>query len=758
MKTQIIIHGHFYQPPRENPETGIIQQQMDNSEFLDWNENITESCYKTNAYSRFLNQFGNIKNISNNYSWISWNFGPTLLEWLKKNHPDIISKLQLSDKESIKRLGYGNAVAQGFNHTILPLDSPRTRELEVKWGIDYFKSIFNRQAEGFWCPECAINSDTIDTLAENNIKWVILSPWQVKTIENENSEMVELGSSPAPFDQPYIIQGKKHSITAFFYNPDLASGISFGHYLKDADKLYDKLLEIKNKNNCSLIHYATDGEIYGHHEPFGDMAIAALIQKIKTKDDFELVNYSSYLEKHPAVLHAILKSGEDNKGTSWSCEHGVSRWYKDCSCQTGGQPGWNQKWRTPLRSALASLESVVYSTFDKEIKNIFENEDKKLPFNLLVSYSQVLSQTQTVKAFVNAQNIKEDNKVKLALLFEGVKNMMYSFTSCGFFFSEISGLESKQNLCYALYAIKILSPFLPKGTLDLFMDTLSQAKSNIKKEGNGKTIVQKLLKTLSGEVEAGLYFYISNKITKTNIDKGYGYYKLISSDSQKYFSLFNTNTLQTYNLIINGNIDENRKWNFTVQNEKNEEQFFDFQDIPKRMVHDFILQINSSGIYYRQSELLELSRLMHIYSSLLGNKEDLKKDSYYQENCNYCVYNMRSVFNVSNSTFIKNWEKNKSSIKTIISFLKNKGRNQDILTVKTFIDCHISKIAHQTLLTPQDIDFLYDFIRTIREINIEPNLTEIQNKIYPLLKQTQKVEGVLFELGKDLNFDMDFLN
>jgi len=758
MKTQIIIHGHFYQPPRENPETGIIQQQMENSEFLDWNENITQSCYKANAYSRFLNQFGNIKNISNNYSWISWNFGPTLLEWLKKNHPDIIYKLQISDKESIKRLGYGNAIAQGFNHTILPLDSERTRKLEVKWGIDYFKSIFKRNPEGFWCPECAINPETIDTLAENKIKWVILSPWQAQSIENENSEMIELGSNPAPFDQPYIIQGKKHSITAFFYNPELASGVSFGHYLQDADKLYEKLLEIKNKNNSSLIHYATDGEIYGHHEPFGDMAVAALIQKIQNNNDFELVNYSSYLKQHPAVLHAVLKPGEENKGTSWSCEHGVSRWYKDCSCQTGGQPGWNQKWRTPLRSALTSLESVVYSTFDKEVKSIYETENNQFPFNLLVSYGQVLSRKKTIKAFVESQKIKEKDKLKLALLLEGVKNMMYSFTSCGFFFSEISGLEPKQNLYYALYAIKILSPYLPKDTLDQFMETLSKAKSNIKKEGNGKTIVQRLLGNLSGEVEAGLYFYISNKITKANVDKDYGYYKLISFDSQNKITVLNSNTLQTYNLIINGNIDENRKWNFTVQNEKLEEQFFDYQDIPKRMLHDFILKINSSGIYYRQSKLLQLSRLMHIYSSLIGNKEDLKTDPYYQENCNYCVYNMRSVFNVSNSTFKKNWEKNKSSIKTIISFLKYKGRNQDILTVKTFIDCHISKIAHQAILKPSDIDFLYDFIRTIREINIEPALTEIQNKIYPLLIETKEIDGILYKLGKDLNFDMDFLN
>ena len=273
MKTSIIIHGHFYQPPRENPYTGILDNQESAKPFANWNEAVYRTCYLPNAYSRYLSPYGKITNIYNNYSSISANFGPTLLNWIDTAHPYFINKLKEADSISISNTGHSNFLAQCYNHAILPLETRRNKTLQVKWAIEDYKYRFGHEPEGLWLGECAIDKETVDVLGENNIKFVVLSPWQGTSIDGKS-----LNGKPAPCNRAFIIEGFEKSISAFFYDPDLASGISFGHFLRDADDLYGKIKNIrKERNNPKLIHWATDGEIYGHHEPYGDMALAALI-------------------------------------------------------------------------------------------------------------------------------------------------------------------------------------------------------------------------------------------------------------------------------------------------------------------------------------------------------------------------------------------------------------------------------------------------------------------------------------------------
>ncbi|MCF0262841.1 MAG: DUF3536 domain-containing protein, partial [Sphaerochaetaceae bacterium] len=401
MKTSIIIHGHFYQPPRENPYTGIVPNQSSAKPSANWNEAIYKTCYRPNAVSRYLATDGSIKTIYNNYINISSNLGQTLLDWIDSAHPGFMSKLLKADKESIKKFGHSSIMAQGFNHTIMPLDSTSTKRIQTVWAIESYKMRFGHAPEGLWLAECAIDEETVDILAENNIRYVILAPWQGVAIDG-----VSTNGAPMPSDRAFIIKGKKGSINAFFYDGEFASGVSFGHMLRDADAMFDRLCKKrKERNNPVLIHWATDGEIYGHHEPFGDMGLAAFIRKISESNEFEIDNYASFLDKHPATEVATLGKGEEGLGTSWSCSHGVGRWMRNCGCHTGGDDSWNQEWRGPLRKAFNNLENKVRDLLDAKMKGILGQETSYE--DIILGYKAVVSHKQTVKEYV--QSIKKAN-------------------------------------------------------------------------------------------------------------------------------------------------------------------------------------------------------------------------------------------------------------------------------------------------------------------------------------------------------------
>ena len=381
MKNNLIIHGHFYQPPRENPWIGLIPRQKSASPYENWNRKITKECYAANTYSRFLDANGSIVDIINNYTYISFNFGPTLLNWLMSYAPTIYAQILEADRLSLNNnAGHGNAIAQAYNHSILPLCSLEDAETQIIWGLKYFESRFNRSSEGFWLPEAAVNSSIIDLLIKQKIKFIILSPWQAEAFCPLGSKKWKpLGDNPIPSDRVYRIDRPQGSIAVFFYNHQLAHGISFEHYLTDADRLYEKLLTFRHTARPDhLVNIATDGEIYGHHEPFGDMCLAALVRIIDRENDFTLSNYGRYLEEHPPTYLAQLKEGENNLGTSWSCFHGVDRWYRDCGCTTGGKEGWNQKWRAPLRDALIHLRDSLKNIFINEIPNFSGTDPQKI--------------------------------------------------------------------------------------------------------------------------------------------------------------------------------------------------------------------------------------------------------------------------------------------------------------------------------------------------------------------------------------------
>jgi len=492
----LTIHGHFYQPPRENPWTGMVELQKSASPNHDWNERISEQCYSPNGVSRILSSSGRIEAIVNNYSYMSFNFGPTLMNWIRTQRLDIYNNIRKGDVLSAERLdGHGNAIAQVYNHIIMPLASGKDKLTQIRWGIHDFEFHFNRKPEGMWLAETAINMDTVVALIREGIKFTILSPKQADSFRalsvRENEEWIDCSNGNIITTRPYRIiprdiNGNKicnGHLDVFFYNAELSTAVSFEHLLKSGAKFGKRILEAKdqNKTEHQLISIGTDGESYGHHEPFGDMCAAWLFEKFCPQNNIIPVNYGWYLEKNPPEYEVQIK-GAYGEGSSWSCAHGVGRWYRDCGCSTGGGKNWNQKWRTPLRAVFDKVKETADEVFKREFSLISDMKcwDARDKYIDVILAPESHERKEEFAEAVLRYNANKEAKVNLFSLLEMQKFCMYSYTSCGWFFNDIEGLEPVQNMRYCLRAMELLNKFLPdKNTLkDEVLKILSTIKSN----------------------------------------------------------------------------------------------------------------------------------------------------------------------------------------------------------------------------------------------------------------------------------------
>lgn len=459
----LTIHGHFYQPPRENPWTGEIEIQKSAAPSHDWNERILKECYDPNAHSRVLNGEGKIEDQVNNYAHMNFNMGPTLLNWIRFNHPDTYERIVQADKDSCERLnGRGNALAQVYNHIIMPLASPHDRVTQIEWGLKDFEYHFGRPAESIWLAETAINMDVVVDLIQAGVKYVIMAPTQFEAFREINTdspyENTQDWSYQAPHEmdthQAYRIYPRNEKgqpicegyLDAFFYDGPLSTAVSFENILKDANVFGDRIAgSFQDQGKPELLSIATDGESYGHHDKFGDMCLAYFFDRIAKKKNIEVVSYAWYLENHPPILEAKLRN-EHDEGTAWSCAHGVGRWYRDCGCATGGDADWNQKWRTPLRDALDFLKNKLDEIFVREMKLITDID----PWDIRNQYVEVLIQNDLkfTEQWVESKLSVQDENVgsKMLGLLEMQKFGMYMYTSCGWFFNDFEGIEPVQNL------------------------------------------------------------------------------------------------------------------------------------------------------------------------------------------------------------------------------------------------------------------------------------------------------------------------
>jgi len=501
----LIVHGHFYQPPRENPWLDMIEEQESAAPYHDWNERIYDECYRPNAYSRLLDGNGMIMGIHNNYYNMSYNIGPTLFTWLEHHHPVTARKIIAADKDSAARFdGRGNAVAQVFNHVIMPLASKRDQLTQIRWAKHFFRKRFGRDPEGMWLGEAAINMETVICLIEEKIGYVVLSPNQAVSFRRMGDhDWVHTDRQPIDTRRPYRIYPRTPSgeqldghLNVFFFEEALSKDVSFNDILQDSRTLGNRINECYDPHNGGnqLVTIATDGETFGHHKAYGDMCLAYFFTHIAPEMGIKLVNFGYYLSINPPEYEVTLGDAF-GEGRSWSCAHGVGRWSRDCGCSTGGGPGWHQKWRGPLREALRKLQSQIDFHFEARLSTLFPD-----PWVLRDRYISVMWEPSLAKTaeFLEAQSGKftftEELTAEVRRLLEAQKFMQFAFTSCAWFFNDISGIETIQNLAYACRALQLGLPEDSKQpVLDAFLEDLAKAPSNLKGMDGRKLFEQHIL-------------------------------------------------------------------------------------------------------------------------------------------------------------------------------------------------------------------------------------------------------------------------
>lgn len=461
--TALIVHGHFYQPPRENPRTGQIDPEPGAAPFHDWNERIHAESYAPNIV---------------NYPLISFNFGPTLLSWIEAHHRDTYQKILAADRESAAaRDGHGNAIAQAYGHAILPLCNERDRLTQVVWGLADFRYRFGREAEALWLPETAANDDVLALLIEQGMRYVILAPNQGKGVVDT--------SKPYLFRHP---DGSNRSLAVFFYNGALARAIAFERALASSRGLVEQFIHAAKGGN--LVSVATDGETFGHHFKFGDLCLTHALTIEAKATGFWITNYGQYLDRHPPKTYVEIDNGPDGEGSSWSCAHGVARWTRDCGCHTGGEDGWNQAWRKPLRTALNFLRDDAAEKFERVGSELWRD-----PWAARNDYIKVMLDPEHARVEFLSQHamrpLSAAEESRAWDLLEVQRSALLMFTSCGWFFSDLAGLETKQVLRYAARVIDLLNKLELDPPRKEFLDLLADAKSNEPDNGTGADLFLK---------------------------------------------------------------------------------------------------------------------------------------------------------------------------------------------------------------------------------------------------------------------------
>lgn len=492
----VCVHGHFYQPPRENPWLGAVEAQPSAAPHHDWNARITSECYAPNTRCRILDDKGRIARLVNNFDSISFNVGPTLLAWLERNDPTTYARILEADRRGITRFGgHGPALAQVYNHIIMPLANDRDRKTQVAWGLADFRHRFGRMPEGMWLAETAADVPSLEDLAAAGIKFTILSPYQAAQVKPIGSATwVDVRGGLIDTTKPYKAElPSGRSIIVFFYDGPVSQAIAFERLLHSGEKLARRLLgafrPTLERAGRQLVTVSTDGETYGHHVAHGDMALAYAIETIRQGKDAELTIFAQFLEKNPPTdLVEIIEP------SSWSCSHGVDRWRADCGCSTGGEPGWSQAWRGPLRTALDNLRDRLAVEFEAGAGQLLAD-----PWAARDAYIRVIldRRPETVAAFLHehaGRSLSATERVSALRWLEVQHHCLLMYTSCGWFFDELSRIEPTQVLAYAGRAIHLAEQLGITGIEEPFRDDLAAARSNIPACGDGRAIYDRAVR------------------------------------------------------------------------------------------------------------------------------------------------------------------------------------------------------------------------------------------------------------------------
>lgn len=767
----ICLHGHFYQPPRENPWLNSIEIQDSAYPFHDWNHRINAECYARNASSRILDEVGGIQDIVSNYSRMSFNMGPTLLAWMQNEAPETYQAIIQSDKDSQERFsGHGSAVAQAYNHMIMPLANARDQETQVIWGIEDFKSRFGRMPEGMWVGETAVNTDTLEVMAKHGIKFTILSPYQAKNTRKigEKSWEDATGAKVDPKKAYRCRLPSGNSIHLFFYDGPASQGVAFEGLLENGEKFAHRLKELfTDEEETQLAHIATDGESYGHHHRYGEMALSYCLDDLDRDEEIILTIYGEFLEKFPVEYEAEIV-----ENSSWSCAHGVERWRSDCGCNTGGNSGWNQAWRGPLREAFDWVREKLILLYEKEMLQFHPD-----PWELRNKYIQVILDRSTdhVEAFFDdhiKKPLSDNEKSHLLMLLEMQYHCMLMYTSCGWFFDEVTGIESMQDILYAARAIQLSEKIGGENLEDEFIRLLEQVPSNVKEYGNAATAYELLVKPAIVDMIrvgahyaiASLFEYFPERMNLFNFfadTKSRNYFeagtqKLVvgRTEFQSYVTLQKVDiTFAVLHLgehhLFGGVRYFMGDQAFGELNQEIENTFYE-GDIPG--VFNIMNQYFGTHRYSFWHLFKDEQRaiMKHVMDSSLKKTEGTINRMYEE---NYPLLHAFKKIDMKvpqqlklpvdlavNTKLINLLKSDGQNLTEMRPILKNARRIEadlDEVTIKFLLDAKVSDLMKQLNQEPQDIELMrdiFDLLVLIKECSLSSDLWEAQNIVFSMRK------------------------
>ncbi len=777
MSRYVCIHGHFYQPPRENAWLEEIELQDSAHPFHDWNERINYECYEPNVSARILGSGGKITNIFNNYLHISFNFGPTLLSWMEKHAPDTYAAILRADKESIVKYdGHGNAVAQVFNHMIMPLANRRDKVTQVQWGIYDFEYRFRRKPEGMWLAETAVDIETLEVLAEQDIQYTILAPRQAKQVRklgHDQWEQVHEGTLDTTMPYRINLPSGKH-IHVFFYHGGLAQDVAFSGLLKDGQLFAHKITEaFRQGDHPQLVNIATDGESYGHHHRMGEMALAFCLQHIQEHQLATITNYGQYLELYPATYEA-----EIHENSSWSCAHGIERWRNDCGCNTGGNPSWNQQWRATLRQSLDWLRDELSAVYEKEMAPFRVD-----PWQLRCQYIQVVynRDSRHVNQFLDTRfnrKLATREKIKLLRLLEMQRHSLLMYTSCGWFFDEISGIETTQILQYANRAMQLAEQEGQVLLEEQFINMLAQARSNIRELGTGANIYETYVEprrlTLS---KVGMHYAVASIFSNEPEEEIFNY-----RAENEYFDKLEAGVLQLAigRTRVHSRITLSKKrYTFaalylgqqhiigSVSDSMNESTFEDmYKELRAAFYDSSVAHVISVMEQYFGSRKFSLRSLFSdeqrkVLNQIMEKDLEMAADSYkkiFNRN-----YNLLSVLHrekiplpfllqenlkvVVNTDLFRYLEENQRSVIKLQSLVQESRKWNVPLDIEglTFAASdHIFFFMQIIDIKPTDLELLKIInkkLTLLQELGIHPDLYKVQNLYFRLMKRLPEVLG-----------------
>ncbi len=478
MERAVCVHGHFYQPLREDPWLEAIEVQDSAQPFHDWNERITAECYGPNATARILDKDGFITLFLNNYAHMSFDFGPTLLAWMERHATLVYRAVLEADRESLRRCnGHGSAIAQCYSHLIMPLATAADKMTQIRWAVRDFEHRFQRSPAGMWLPETAVDLQSLELLAEAGIRFVLLAPQQAARLRRSGEpHWMDIGPGGLDTTMPYAVHlpnGRR--LAAFFFHGPLSQAVAFDKSLLNSGETFARRIRESYRPDAphaQLLSVVTDGETFGHHHPRGETALAFALHNMESDSNIRLTNFAEHLERHPPT-HEV----QVHENTAWSCAHGVGRWRADCGCSNHRHAHWNQRWRAPLREALDWLHVTLTPAWFKAARRLLKD-----PWAARNDYINVLLERSAAKAFLEQHGVGELNptqRVTIWKLLELQRHAMLMFTSCGWFHDDVTGIETMQNLKHAARVAQLARELFGDGIEPRFLELLHNAKSNL---------------------------------------------------------------------------------------------------------------------------------------------------------------------------------------------------------------------------------------------------------------------------------------